>query len=69
MIEEKKNGKDIREKEDEQLKILQEEARNIEEKIKEEEYKRGMRREGNFIEDGTGIEELLKLRQMDLKKV
>lgn len=69
MIEEKKNEKDIREKEEEQMKILQQEARCIEEKIKEEEYKRGIRREGDFIEDEMGVEELLKLRQMDLKKV
>ena len=69
MIEEKKNEKDIKEKEAEQLKILQQEARCIEEKIKEEEYKRGIRREGDFIEDEMGVEELLKLRQMDLKKV
>lgn len=69
MIEEKKSIERLKEKENEELKFLKEEVRNIEEKIKEEEYKRGLRREGKFIEDGMGVEELINLREMDLKKI
>lgn len=66
MIVEKKS-KDVdewEEKEIEMRQYLKEEAKAI-----EEEYKRGMRREGNFIEDGMEVEELLNLKEMDLKKI
>lgn len=56
-----------KEKDDEQLKILREEVRVIEEKIKDEEkkqeYNRGMRRETMCIDDGVGIEKLIELKE------
>ena len=50
-------------KETEELKNLREEVRIIEEKIKKEEYKRGMRRETQCIDDGVGIEESFNLEE------
>lgn len=55
------------------LEILQEEVRVIQEKIKDEEkkqeYKRGMRRETQCIDDGVGIEKLFILDEKMKEKM
>lgn len=60
-------------KENKLLEIFQEEVRVIEEKIKEEEkkqeYKRGMRRETQCIDDGVGIEKLFLLDEKMKEKL
>lgn len=60
-------------KENNLLEIFQEEVRVLEEKIKEEdkkqEYKRGMRRETQCIDDGVGIEKLFILDEKMKEKM
>ena len=65
-IFDKETGELIEEwKEIEELKNLRKEVKSIEEKIKkEEEYRRGMRREAQCIDDGVGIEEAFDLREV-----